>query len=59
MELIHSFKGQERLHRFFCLQGQLSGNTEACNQTWPKHAYLTKLGLERKDSISCLLRSGV
>eukprot|EP00983_Pelagomonas_calceolata_P063273 1147662-Pelagomonas_calceolata.AAC.3 len=39
-----------RLHCYFRLQGQLSGNTEACNQTWPKNAQLTKLGLERRNN---------
>eukprot|EP00983_Pelagomonas_calceolata_P052496 1142864-Pelagomonas_calceolata.AAC.1 len=28
------------------LQGQLSGNTEAFKQTWPKNAQLIELGLE-------------
>eukprot|EP00983_Pelagomonas_calceolata_P070697 1150896-Pelagomonas_calceolata.AAC.1 len=30
------------------LQGQLSRNTEASNQTWPKNARSKKLGLGRK-----------
>eukprot|EP00983_Pelagomonas_calceolata_P069511 1150382-Pelagomonas_calceolata.AAC.3 len=47
---MHSFtQGEVKLHRYIRLQGQLSGNTEACNQTWPNNARLTKLGLERKD----------
>eukprot|EP00983_Pelagomonas_calceolata_P008984 292160-Pelagomonas_calceolata.AAC.8 len=36
------------LHRSIRLQRQLSGNTEACNQTWPKNAQLTKADLEKK-----------
>eukprot|EP00983_Pelagomonas_calceolata_P008713 284129-Pelagomonas_calceolata.AAC.13 len=43
--------GKVRLHRYIRLQGQLSGNTEACNQTWQKKL-VTKLGLERKDNKS-------
>eukprot|EP00983_Pelagomonas_calceolata_P046412 1140150-Pelagomonas_calceolata.AAC.2 len=32
--------GKVRSHCFIHLQGQLSGNTEACNQTWPRKAQL-------------------
>eukprot|EP00983_Pelagomonas_calceolata_P076919 1153639-Pelagomonas_calceolata.AAC.2 len=41
-----------RLYRYIRLQGagQLSRNTEACKQTWPKNAQVTKIGLERRDN---------
>eukprot|EP00983_Pelagomonas_calceolata_P044381 1139273-Pelagomonas_calceolata.AAC.1 len=41
-------EGLIRLHCYIRLQGQLSGNTEACNQSWPKNAHLIILGLGRR-----------
>eukprot|EP00983_Pelagomonas_calceolata_P029459 922803-Pelagomonas_calceolata.AAC.1 len=39
-----------RLHRYVHLQGQLGGNTEACNQTWPKK--LNSQSLDWKEKIT-------
>eukprot|EP00983_Pelagomonas_calceolata_P061339 1146802-Pelagomonas_calceolata.AAC.2 len=41
-------QGKERLHYHICLREQLSRNAEACNQTWPIHAYLVQLGTGNK-----------
>eukprot|EP00983_Pelagomonas_calceolata_P002829 93314-Pelagomonas_calceolata.AAC.4 len=41
-EFTDNFRHRQRLHRYIRLQGQLSGNTEACNQTWTGRGKINK-----------------
>eukprot|EP00983_Pelagomonas_calceolata_P073836 1152289-Pelagomonas_calceolata.AAC.1 len=46
------WQGEVKLHRFVCLQGHQSGNTEACDQTWPKK-FSPNLKLGKKKHVHC------
>eukprot|EP00983_Pelagomonas_calceolata_P085861 1156641-Pelagomonas_calceolata.AAC.14 len=40
---LHINEGKVGLHLDIRLQGQLGGNIEACNKTWPRHVQLINL----------------
>eukprot|EP00983_Pelagomonas_calceolata_P100709 1158603-Pelagomonas_calceolata.AAC.10 len=44
--------GKVRLHRYIRLQGQLSGNTEACNQTSPKKKLCSEVSTAERNKRS-------
>eukprot|EP00967_Tisochrysis_lutea_P063671 scaffold82217_cov25-Tisochrysis_lutea.AAC.1 len=51
----HCVVGKIRLHRYIHLQGQLSGNTKARNQTWPKNAQLINFSSKKEIIKHCVV----